>query len=354
MKKYAVIILLILTSCKKDLAKTDMSPIDAKGEILFISRRVSNSADWQMLIMNADGTGQRKVSESLVRCTPPVLSNNKALIAFTTYENLYYGLYIVGKDGKNQQLLTTAIQYCGSPAFSPDDSKIVFVKNDSPSGGNYDIYSIDIDGGNETRLTNQNDNYSPSFYSMGPTIIYTSANAAFSGIYKMNGDGSGKRLLSLSGMPAGNAVASPGGNKIAFTATVNNSSQLFIMNADGSQIKQLTFTVSSRYFPGAGREGNCNPVWSPNSNKIAYVSFENGSPDIFTINSDGSENRRLTDSPLRDENPVWSKDGKYILFSSNRNMSLSSEIYIMRNEGQLQTPLTNFIADDIYPIFIER
>ena len=126
------------------------------------------------------------------------------------------------------------------------------------------------------------------------------------------------------------------------------------MNADGSNLKQITFSVSSRYFPGEGREGNSNPVWSPNSNKIAYVSFENGSPDIFIINSNGTDNKRLTDSPLRDENPGWSKDGKYILFSSNRNMSLSSEIFIMRNEGQLQTPLTNFISDDIYPTFIER
>ena len=171
----------------------------------------------------------------------------------------------------------------------------------------------------------------------------------------MNIDGSNKYLLTPQNKSFGDPKISPNGNMIAITSNDWNSSpQIFVMTSNGKNLKQLTFTVSSRIYPGSPPDGNCNPVWSPNDDKIAYVSYENGSPDIFIINSNGSENKRLTDTPLRDESPYWTKDGRYLLFSSNRNLNVSSEIYIMRAEGQLQTPLTNYIADDIYPTFIAR
>ena len=355
MKKYFVAVFLILSSCKKDNV-VDMTPIDAKGEILFISRRVSNSADWLMFLMNADGTNQRAVSNNLVRCSPPILSNSRTKIAFTTYDsNYYYNLYTVDIDGRNQKLLSKGKQFCGSPAWSPDDSRIAFVKNDNNVGGTYNIYSIQPDGSNEIRLTNGNDNFSPCYLPGNNAIIFSSSNNSFTGIYKMNIDGSNKKLLTPHGKSFGDPKISPNGNMIALTSNDWNGSQIFIMNSDGSNLKQITFSVSSIYYDtGFPRDGNGNPVWSPNSNKLAYVSYENGSPDIFIINSNGTGNKRLTDTPLRDENPGWTKDGNYIIFSSNRNPNVASQIYIMRPEGQLQTPLTNYRGDNIYPTYLDK
>jgi TolB protein len=345
MKKYIFAVLIILSSCKKD-AVVDMTPINTKGEVLFISRRIPNSADWQMFLMNADGTNQRAISNSLVRCSPPVLSNSGTKVAFTTYDNnFYYNLYIIDLDGQNQKILSKGKQFCGSPNWSPDDSKLTFVKNDNNVGGTYDIYSIKVDGSNEIKLTNQNDNFSPQYSPDNNSIIFSSSNNTWTGIYKMNINGSNKQLLT----PQSKSFGDP-----KITSNDWNGSQIFVMNSDGSNLKQITFTVSSKYFDtGFPRDGNCNPVWSPNDDKLAYVSYENGSPDIFIIKSDGTGNKRLTDTPLRDENPVWTKDG-YILFSSNRNPNVASQIYIMRTEGQLQTPLTNYMGDNIYPTFIYK
>ena len=295
------------------------------------------------------------ISNSLVRCAPPVLSNNRTMIAFISYENNYYNLYIVDTDGKNQKLLSSAKQFCGSPAWSPDDKTVVFVKKDNNVADNYHIYSVNISGSNEVKLTTENDNSSPQYFSNGNSIVYTSSNSTLTGIYKMNIDGSGNRLLSPRNKSFGSPVISPDGNKIAINSIDWKGSQIFVMNADGSNLNQITFTVSPDYYDtGYPRDGNYNPVWSPNSKKIAYVSYANGTPDIFLINSNGTGDRRLTDTPLRDEDPSWTRDGNYILFSSNRNLAVSSEIYIMKSQGQLQTPLTNYIADDIYPTFIER
>lgn len=353
MKKYLAIILLVCSSCEKDVISIDSTPIEAKGEILFISRRIANSSDWQLVRMNADGTKQSLVSNILVRCAPPILSNNGSKIAFTTYENNYYHLYVSDKDGQNLKWLTKGKQYCGSPAWSPDDNTIAFVKNDNLVGGSNDIYLINADGTREVKITDQNDNFSPQFAAIG-TIIYASSNNTFTGVYKMNTDGSGQQLLTPQNKSFGNPVVSPNGSKIAITSINRNGSQIFVMNSDGSNLKQITFTVSPEYYDtGYPRDGNCNPVWSPDSKKIAYVSYENGSPDIFSINPNGTGKKRLTDTPLRDENPAWTKDGNHILFSSNRNLNVSSEIYIMKAEGQLQASLTNYIGADIYPIALD-
>ena len=354
MKNVFVVALIILSSCKRDVVD-DNTPIDAKGEILFISRRISNSADWQMFLMNIDGTNQRAVSNNLVRCSPPVLSNSGTKVAFTTYDNnFYYNLYIIDIDGQNQKFLSKGKQFCGSPVWSPDDSRLAFVKNDAAVGGNYDIFSIRSDGTNEIRLTNQNDNFSPHYFPDNSSMIFSSSTNTGMGVYKMRLDGSNKQLLTPHNKSFGDPKISPRGDMIAMTSNDWNGSQIFVMTSEGNNLQQLTFTVSSRIYPGSPPDGNCNPVWSPNGNKLAYVSYENGSPDIFIINSNGSGNTRLTDTPLRDEGPCWTKDGNYILFSSNRNLNVSSEIYIMRSEGQFQTPLTNYITDDIYPTIIDK
>src|SRR5688500_19830287 len=111
MKRYFAAVLFILSSCNKEAAiympAIYMTPINAKGEILFISRRIPNSADWQMFLMNADGTNQRAVLNDLVRCAPPVLSNSRTKIAFVTYDiNFNYRLYVVDTNGQTRKLLS--------------------------------------------------------------------------------------------------------------------------------------------------------------------------------------------------------------------------------------------------------
>ncbi len=355
MKKLFIAAFVILSSCQKDVTD-QIQPIYVKGEVLFISRRVANNAEWQLFLMNADGSNQRLLSATTVDCSPPVVSHNRKKIAFSNYENSNRNFYVIDIDGQNLKLLDKAKQACGNPVWSPDDSKITYIRNDIGAAGNFNIFTINVDGTNRIQLTNQNDNYSPNYLPDNSAIIYTSLNGTLSGVYKMNTDGTNKQLLSPLGKSFGVSSISPDGKMIAINSEDWNGTQIFVMNVDGSKLKQLTFTVEKNYYDiGFPRGGNCNPVWSPNSSRIAYVSLENTTPDIFIINSNGSGNKRLTDSQLRDESPCWTKDGNYILFSSNRDINAGGhEIYIMRTDGLLQTPLTKYIGDDVYPVFIEN
>jgi len=355
MKKYLIGAIILLSACKKE-SPIDFSAIDAKGDILFLSRRTGNTADWHMFLMNADGSGQKEVANISTTCARPVLSHDGKKIAFSSVDNTNtVNLFVVDIDGQNKTLLAQGRQSCGSPAWSKDDAMIVFAKQVT-AAGNSDIYTVRVDGTNETKLTTANNNYSPQFFSNSNTIVYAADNgASWFGIYKMNADGSNKQLLTPVARSFSDPKVSSDDSKIAFTSLDWNGSQIFVMNNDGSGLQQLTSTVNPHYYDvGFPREGNIGPVWSPVAATLAYTSYANGSPDVFTINADGSSNKRLTNTSRNDENPSWTNDGEYILFTSNRNIDVSWEIYIMRSNGQSQTPLTNYVGDDVYPVFIQK
>ena len=83
---------------------------------------------------------------------------------------------------------------------------------------------------------------------------------------------------------------------------------------------------------------NLFPSWSPDGGSIVFVSDRDGNFEIYVMNADGSNQRRLTNNPAEDIAPSWSPDGRYIAFASNRGGSY--QIYLMDAAGQHVTPLT--------------
>ena len=119
-----------------------------------------------------------------------------------------------------------------------------------------------------------------------------------------------------------------------------NNGEIFVMDPDGSNIRRLTQN-------GAGID-DLDPEWSPDGERIVFVSDRAGSYDLYVMNADGTGTRRLTKTPDRCEaNPTWAPGGRNIVFDTHCLLtSEQSDLYSVSVEGGPVTNLTRHAGDD--------
>ncbi|HEV3470650.1 MAG TPA: SBBP repeat-containing protein [Pyrinomonadaceae bacterium] len=238
-------------------------------------------------------------------------------------------IYTMNADGSNKTRLTFDPADDLYPAWSPDGRQLAFSSN----RGYTEIWVMNADGSNQFRLTyDESFAGNPAWSPDGTKIAYMSHKAP-AGIYVINADGSGRRLVVAAGTTgAGLPAWSPDGTKIAFQGSANGAAAIFTVNADGTDPTRLTSTPA----PG----GDMDPHWSPDGSKIVFSSVRGGftSRAVYVMNSDGSGQTRLTAHAVSDDGAEWSPDGTKIVFWSYRNNRY--EVFTMNPDGSNQTNLT--------------
>ena len=291
--------------------------------------------------------------------TPALRANGK--IAFTSDRDGNREIYVMNADGTNQSRLTNNSTVDDHPTFSPDGTKIAFV-SEKPTGG-FAIFIMSSDGTNKVEVTSLLfnttadpiwDAWGMSWSPDGNRIVFqekvepSSALAYPNDIFIVNVDGSNRHTLL--GDPADDRQPSwsPDGSKILFSRAVSQfSHNLFTVKPDGTDLQPLA------NFPG---ETDLSATWSPAGDKIAfqifdYANFEN----IAIANADGSNRFEFdngSDNPEfggRDK-PDWSPDGSKIVFHvATPPAARGTQIYVKNVDGSALTRLTNLPGNNFKP-----
>jgi hypothetical protein len=142
-------------------------------------------------------------------------------------------------------------------------------------------------------------------------------------LFTINPDATGQNQLTATG-DAHDPVWSPDGMKIALDRSVGGNVDVWVMNADGSGLTQLTNDPAADFLP----------AWSPDGAQLAFVAARDGNNEIYRMKTDGTDQVRLTNSGPADTQPDWSPDG-------SRIAAVSGGIYTMKPDGTDQQFLTS-------------
>lgn len=276
--------------------------------IIFQSERTPFACD-QIFIMNADGSNPTLVStgKGKTTCAYFFADGEHILYASThaggdscppppSYERGYvwalypsYDIYVSKTDGSDLRALTNTPGYDAEATISPDGTRIVFT---SLRDGDLDLYAMNLDGSNVQRLTNELGYDGGAFYSPDGAQI----------VYRAYHPGTPEEIADYKDLLKENLIRP---SKV----------ELFIMNADGSNKRQITNNGAA----------NFAPYFHPGGEQIIFCSNVNDTTpqrrnfDLFLINLDGSGLEQVTRYEGFDGFPMFNKEGTKLIFCSNRN-----------------------------------
>lgn len=278
-------------------------------QLIFQSKRDKLACD-QIFAMNIDGSNVRMVSngEGRTTCSYFFKGGKKVLYAstfggkkecpppadFAKYGYVWavypdFEIYTATPDGKNIKNLTNSPGYDAEATVSPDGKKIIFT---SERDGDLELYSMDINGKNIKRLTNEPGYDGGAFYSPDSKMI----------VYRGS-------------HPTDPALAQRDKDFLKQHVVVPTAFEIWVMNADGSNKRQVTKLNS----------GSFAPYFTPDGKKILFcTNYFATDPrkrnfDLALINLDGTGLERVTFNESFDGFPMFSPNGKKLVFASNRH-----------------------------------
>lgn len=249
----------------------------------------------------------------------------KTRVAFVAEDEGKKGLFIMDWDGSNLKRLGIRGNFVLSPHWSKSGDKLAY---SSERNGQWGVYLLDFTKMTEKKLfASRGLNITGNFFPDENEIVFASSKDETYGFYLLRISDLWIKRITTSRWIEVSPYVSPDGSSIAFVSDKGGTPQIYIMDKKGYSSKRLTFEGSY----------NTSPNWSPLGDRIAFVGRASGAHQIFTIKTDGTELTQLTFIG-NNEDPSFSPDGRFIIFTSDRYST--SSIYIMRANGESQKRIT--------------
>jgi TolB protein len=270
------------------------------GHIVFTCQIFKVQAINQVCIMNADGSGWRRLTTDNNRqhWYASLSPDGQSILYSAFRESNVHEIYEMTLIDGNVTQLTNRLGVLTGAEISPDGARITFARG-NPSTNQVQVWVMDRNGHNPENIP-QLAGWDPTWSPDGKQILFASNRDGLVQLFTVNVNGSG--LHSVTNLPAirGRSDWSPDGGSIVTYSGPSWNREIYIMNADGSNARQLTPT-------GGNSQG---PSFSPDGKWVVFTAYfdkygDDHGCEIYIIRVDGTDLRRLTDNDYCDYQPRW-------------------------------------------------
>ena len=254
--------------------------------------------------------------------------------------------------------------------------------------GNAEIYLMNADGSDQTRVTTDlASDVEPDLSPNGRYVAFTSTRSGNADIWLLDLQSGELANLTNTTATEGWARWSPNGQQLAFHSNRDGNNEIYVLDVRTGELERVTTYAGADMFPEWSPDGKTLAIrrdmdvwtlelrtgeltqltthpaldqmaaWSPNGQQLAFMSFREGYCSVFLMNADGSEQTNLTPKDPADpasawcsRAPSWSTNGQQILFMSFRpSTGGDAEVFVMNADGSEQTRLTFTRGEDGFP-----